>query len=142
MSDYASIQKMIEENEVGFVDLRFTDTRGRWHHMTMHVSAMDEDAFTDGVLFDGSSIAGWKAINDSDMLIVPDLSTAVMDPFTAQPHMIIACDIRDPHTGEAYDRDPRGTARKAEAYVASTGIGDTVMFGPEAEFFMFDDVRF
>ena len=142
MSDYASIQKMIEENEASFIDLRFTDPRGRWQHMTMHINAMDEDAFTDGVLFDGSSIAGWKAINDSDMLIVPDLSTAVMDPFTAQPHMIITCDIRDPHTGEAYDRDPRGTARKAEAYVASSGVGDTVMFGPEAEFFMFDDVRF
>ena len=97
---------------------------------------------TDGLMFDGSSIAGWKAINESDMILSPDISTAVMDPFCADPMMIIFCDITEPSTGQFYSRDPRSTAKKAEAWVKSSGVGDTVFFGPEAEFFVFDDVRF
>jgi glutamine synthetase len=108
----------------------------------MHRSAVDEEALTEGIMFDGSSIAGWKAINDSDMTLAPDLSTAVMDPFAAQPQLVLFCDVSEPATGQPYARDPRSTAKKAEAYLQSTGLGDTAVFGPEAEFFVFDDVRF
>jgi len=142
MTTYADIKKMIEENDVEYVDVRFTDTRGKLQHLAMCAHAMDEDAFNEGIMFDGSSIAGWKAINESDMLLVPDMETAVMDPFTAQPQLIIFCDVKDPITGELYDRDPRGTAKKAEQFVKDGGFGTDVFFGPEAEFFMFDDVRF
>ena len=133
---------MIEENDVEYIDVRFTDPRGKLQHLAMCEHAMDEDAFNEGILFDGSSIAGWKAINESDMLLVPDMDTAVMDPFTAQPQLIIFCDVKDPITGEFYSRDPRGTAKKAEQFVKDSGVGTDVFFGPEAEFFMFDDVRF
>ena len=139
---YADVKKMIDENDVEYIDLRFTDPRGKLQHLSMLASVMDEDAMEEGVMFDGSSIAGWKAINESDMLLKPDLSTAVMDPFAAQPQMILFCDIFDPITGERYDRDPRSTAKKAEEFVKSAGIGTDVFFGPEPEFFMFDDVRF
>ena len=142
MSDAKSVLKMIEENDVQFVDFRFTDPRGKWQHTAQHVSTVDEDMFKDGIMFDGSSIAGWKAINESDMILMPDLSTAVMDPFTAQPQLILFCSIIEPSTGQPYARDPRSAAQKAEAYVKSSGIGDTVFVGPEAEFFIFDDVRF
>jgi len=142
MSDSKKIFEMIKEHDVKYVDYRFTDPRGKWQHLAMHVSAVDEDALTEGIMFDGSSIAGWKAINESDMTLVPDLSTAVMDPFAAQPLLILFCDIAEPSTGQPYDRDPRSTALKAEAYLKSTGIGDTAVVGPEAEFFVFDDVRF
>ena len=142
MSDPKKIFEMIKEHDVKYVDYRFTDPRGKWQHLAMHVSAVDEDALTEGIMFDGSSIAGWKAINESDMTLVPDLSTAVMDPFAAQPLLIVFCDIAEPSTGQPYERDPRSTARKAEAYLKSTGIGDTAVVGPEAEFFVFDDVRF
>ncbi|MGA0236164.1 MAG: type I glutamate--ammonia ligase [Alphaproteobacteria bacterium] len=142
MTTYADIKKMIEENDVEYVDVRFTDPRGKLQHLAMCAHAMDEDAFNEGIMFDGSSIAGWKAINESDMLLVPDMETAVMDPFTAQPQLIIFCDVKDPITGELYERDPRGTAKKAEQLVKDSGIGTDVFFGPEAEFFMFDDVRF
>ncbi|MHA1601100.1 MAG: type I glutamate--ammonia ligase, partial [Alphaproteobacteria bacterium] len=142
MSDPKKIFEMIKEHDVKYVDYRFTDPRGKWQHLAMHVSAVDEDALTEGVMFDGSSIAGWKEINDSDMTLVPDLSTAVMDPFAAQPLLILFCDVADPSTGQPYERDPRSTALKAEAYLKSTGIGDTAVVGPEAEFFVFDDVRF
>ncbi|MAZ03951.1 MAG: type I glutamate--ammonia ligase [Sneathiella sp.] len=138
----ADILKMIKENEVEYVDLRFTDPKGKWQHLAMHVDVVDEDMFEDGVMFDGSSITGWKAINESDMTLMPDNSTAVMDPFAARPTLIVFCDILDPMSGESYERDPRSVAKKAEAYLASTGIGDTAYFGPEAEFFMFDDVQF
>ncbi|MAL79751.1 MAG: type I glutamate--ammonia ligase [Sneathiella sp.] len=138
----ADIFKMIKENEVEYVDLRFTDPKGKWQHLAMHVDVVDEDMFEDGVMFDGSSITGWKAINESDMTLMPDTSTAVMDPFAARPTLVVFCDILDPLSGENYERDPRSVAKKAEAYLASTGIGDTAYFGPEAEFFMFDDVRF
>ncbi len=135
------IQK-IKDQGVRFVDLRFTDPRGKMQHVTMEASLMDADAFADGVMFDGSSIAGWKVINESDMTLMPDPETAHMDPFFAEKTMAIFCDVLEPTTGERYERDPRGIARKAEAYLQSTGIGDKVFFGPEAEFFIFDDVRF
>ena len=142
MSEPSKIIQMIKENDVKYVDLRFTDPRGKWQHLSMCADVMDEEALTEGVMFDGSSIAGWKAINESDMTLMPDLATAVMDPFAAQPLLILFCDIADPTTGQPYDRDPRSTAKKAEAYLKATGIGDTAFFGPEAEFFVFDDVRF
>jgi glutamine synthetase len=142
MPDPTKIFEMIKENDVQYIDYRFTDPRGKWQHLAMHRSAVDEDALVEGVMFDGSSIAGWKAINESDMTLAPDLSTAVMDPFSAQPQLVLFCDINEPATGQPYARDPRSTAKKAEAYLKSTGIGDSAMFGPEAEFFVFDDVRF
>ncbi|PZQ22541.1 MAG: type I glutamate--ammonia ligase [Sphingopyxis macrogoltabida] len=132
----------IKDNDIEWVDLRFTDPKGKWQHLTMCAGVIDEDALEDGLMFDGSSIAGWKAINESDMILKPDLDAVYDDPFSATPMIVIFCDIVEPSTGEGYARDPRTTAKRAEAYVASTGIGDTVYVGPEAEFFMFDDVRF
>jgi len=142
MSTAQDILKDLSDKDVKFVDLRFTDPRGKMQHVTMDVSMIDEDIFADGTMFDGSSIAGWKAINESDMLLMPDPETAHIDPFFAQTTMALFCDILEPSTGEAYNRDPRTTAKKAEAYVKSSGIGDTITMGPEAEFFVFDDVRF
>jgi glutamine synthetase len=142
MSDIKTVLNTINENGVEFVDLRFTDPRGKWQHLSMCAEMMDEDAFTDGIMFDGSSIAGWRSINESDMTLMPDLSTAVMDPFAAQPMLIIYCDIYEPLSGQPYSRDPRSTAKRAEAYLKSTGIGDTAYFGPEPEFFIFDEVRY
>jgi len=142
MSDVNSVLTMIKENEVKYVDFRVTDPRGKWQHVAQHVSTVDEDMLTDGIMFDGSSIAGWTAINESDMNLKPDLSTAVMDPFAAQPQLILVCNVHNPITGEPYDRDPRSTAAKAVSYLNSTGLGDTAVFGPEAEFFVFDDVRY
>lgn len=132
----------IKENDIEWLDLRFTDPKGKWQHLTMCAGVIDEDALEDGLMFDGSSIAGWKAINESDMILMPDLDAVYEDPFSATPMLVVFCDILEPSTGEGYSRDPRTTAKRAEAYVASTGIGDTVYVGPEAEFFMFDDVRF
>tara|TARA_E500000075_G_C6990383_1_gene322670 strand:- start:781 stop:2190 length:1410 start_codon:yes stop_codon:yes gene_type:complete len=142
MPKVSDILKDIKDNDIKFVDLRFTDPKGKLQHVTMDSEKMDDDAFADGVMFDGSSIAGWKAINESDMVLMPDPDTAHADPFFAQSTMAIFCDVLDPISGESYERDPRGIAKKAEAYLKSTGIGDTATFGPEAEFFMFDDVRF
>ena len=142
MASTDDVIKAIKDNDVKYVDLRFTDPRGKMQHVTMEAALMDADAFEDGVMFDGSSIAGWKAINESDMTLMPDKASAHIDPFYAQSTMAIFCSILEPSTGERYDRDPRGTAEKAEAYLQQTGIGDTVYFGPEAEFFIFDDVRF
>jgi len=142
MPKVSDILKEIKDNDIKFVDLRFTDPKGKLQHVTMDSEKMDDDAFADGVMFDGSSIAGWKAINESDMVLMPDPDTAHADPFFAQSTMAIFCDILEPNTGDSYERDPRGIAKKAEAYLKSTGIGDTATFGPEAEFFMFDDVRF
>jgi len=142
MSDASEVLKNIKDNDVKYVDLRFTDPRGKMQHVTMDQSLVDEDMFAEGVMFDGSSIAGWKAINESDMTLMPDPETAVIDPFFAQPTLAIFCDILEPSTGEPYNRDPRTTAKKAIAYLQSTGIGDTAYFGPEAEFFIFDDVRY
>ena len=142
MKTAADVLRSIKDNDIKYVDLRFTDVRGKWQHVTMDQTMVDEDLFSDGTMFDGSSIAGWKAINESDMTLMPDPTTAAMDPFFAAPTLSIVCDVLEPSTGEPYGRDPRGIARKGEAYAASTGIGDTVYFGPEAEFFVFDDVRF
>ena len=136
------VLKKIKDENIQYVDLRFTDPRGKWQHVTFDRSMVDEDLFEDGTMFDGSSIAGWKAINESDMILMPDPATAVMDPFFAQPTLVLICDILEPSTGQPYSRDPRTTAKAAEAYLKSSGIGDTAFFGPEAEFFVFDDVRF
>jgi len=141
MSDAKKVLDLIKENDAQFVDLRFTDPRGKLQHLTQHIDTIDEDSLTEGFMFDGSSIAGWKVINESDMSLVPDLSTAVMDPFMAQPTVQIFCDVLEPSTGQPYDRDPRSISKKALAYLESAGVGDTAYFGPEAEFFMFDDVR-
>ena len=138
----SDVMNMIKEHEIEFVDFRFTDPRGKWHHTAYFVDAIDEDTFEDGIMFDGSSIAGWKAINESDMILMPDTSTAFVDPFAAQPTLIIFCDIIEPSTGQNYTRDPRSTARRAEQYLQYTGLGDAAYFGPELEFFMFDDVRY
>ncbi len=142
MSDAKTVIDKIKEEDVRFVDLRFTDPRGKWQHLAMDAAMMDEDAFADGIMFDGSSIAGWKDINESDMTLMPDPGTAVADPFSAQSSLIIFCDVLEPSTHEAYSRCPRSVAKRAEAYLASTGVGDTAYFGPEAEFFIFDDVRY
>jgi glutamine synthetase len=140
--DVSSVLKMLSDNSVEYVDLRFTDPRGKWQHTAQHISTMGEDAFRDGIMFDGSSIAGWKAINESDMILMPDAASAVMDPFSAKPSMILFCDIIEPSTGQFYARDPRATAKLCEAYVKSSGIGDSVSIGAEAEFFIFDSVTF
>ena len=142
MSDVATVLKQIKDDDVQFVDFRFTDPRGKWHHMAQAVRTVDEAMFADGIMFDGSSIAGWKDIHQSDMILIPDPASAEMDPFAAQPTMIVVCDVIEPSTGQAYARCPRSSAKRAEAYLAYSGIGDTAYFGPEAEFFVFDDVRF
>ena len=143
MANSASdILKRIKDEEIEWIDLRFTDPKGKWQHLTMVASIMGEDEWTDGLMFDGSSIEGWKAINESDMTLMPDLDAVYTDPFSATPMLIVFCDIVEPATGEGYARDPRTTAKRAEAYLKETGIGDTVYVGPEAEFFMFDNVQF
>ena len=142
MTTAADVLKKIKDEDIKFLDLRFTDPRGKLQHVTMDCTYVDEDMFSEGVMFDGSSIAGWKAINESDMTLMLDPSTAHLDPFFAHSTMVVLCDILDPISGEGYNRDPRSTAKKAEAYVKASGIGDTIFFGPEPEFFVFDDVRF
>ena len=139
MSD--KLLKKIKDEEIKFVDLRFTDPKGKMQHVTFHSDLVDEDLFKDGTMFDGSSIGGWKDINESDMVLLPDAETAQMDPFYQQDTLAVFCDILEPDTGESYNRDPRGTAKAAEAYMRSAKVGDDVFFGPEAEFFVFDDVR-
>jgi len=141
MSDASKLLKKIKDEDIKFVDLRFTDPRGKMQHVTFHSDLVDEDLFTDGTMFDGSSISGWKDINESDMVLLPDAGTAKMDPFFQQDTLSVFCDVLEPDTGEAYNRDPRGTAKAAEAYMRSAKVGDDVYFGPEAEFFVFDDVR-
>ena len=142
MSDTSSIMEMIKENDIRFVDLRFTDPRGKWQHLTQAIVTVDEDSLKEGFMFDGSSIAGWKAINESDMCLMPDLTTATIDPFFAQATLVLVCDVLEPTTGKPYNRDPRSTAKAAVEYMSNQGIGDTAFFGPEAEFFVFDDVKF
>ena len=142
MTTARDVLKLIKEQEVKYVDLRFTDPRGKWQHVTFDTALVDEEVFAEGLMFDGSSIAGWKVIHESDMTLMPDPNTATIDPFFAQTTLSIVCDVLEPTTGEAYGRDPRSVAKKAETYLKQTKIGDTVMFGPEAEFFVFDDVRF
>ena len=133
---------LCREKDVKAVDLRFMDFPGLWQHFTIPVSKLDEDVFEDGLGFDGSSIRGWQAINESDMLVVPQPETAFLDPFTDLPTLVMICNIQDPITREDYTRDPRNVARKSVNYLKSTGIADTCFIGPEAEFFIFDDVRF
>lgn len=135
------VLKMIEENDVKFVDFRFCDTRGKEQHVTFPAHTIDEDTFEEGNMFDGSSVAGWKGINESDMILMPDPATAVMDPFFDDNTLILRCDIIEPNNMQGYERDPRSIAKRAEAYLQSTGIADTAFFGPENEFFIFDDVR-
>ena len=137
----ADVMKMVKDNEVKFADFRFTDTRGKEQHVTVPVSHFDEDKFTSGHAFDGSSIAGWKGIEASDMLLMPDPSSAVIDPFFEEPTINLTCDVLEPADGKPYDRDPRSIAKKAEAYLKASGLGDTAYFGPEPEFFIFDDVK-
>jgi glutamine synthetase len=137
----AKVLKMMKDNEVKFVDLRFTDSRGKEQHVTLPSSEINNAFFKDGKMFDGSSIAGWKGIHESDMVLMPDAETAVMDPFTDEPNMILRCDILEPSTMKGYERDPRSVARRAEEYLKSTGIADSALFGPENEFFILDDVR-
>jgi len=142
MASAKDVLKRIKDEEIEWVDVRFTDPKGVWHHLTMCSSVIDEDALEDGLMFDGSSIEGWKAINESDMILRPDLDAVYIDPFSATPMLIVICDIVEPADGSLYARDPRSTAKRAEAYLQSTGLGDTVYIGPEPEFFMFDDVKF
>ena len=136
-----NLMKIMKDEDVQFVDLRFTDPRGKMQHVSFHKDMVDASFFEDGQMFDGSSVAGWKAINESDMLLKPDVGSALIDPFFQQTTLAVMCDVLDPISGQAYNRDPRTTAKKAEAYVKASGVGDTVFFGPEAEFFVFDDVR-
>lgn len=142
MSDIDNALKTMRAEEVAFVDMRFTDPRGKLQHVTMMADQVDEDFFEEGFMFDGSSIAGWKSIEVSDMKMMPDAASIYIDPFYAEKTACIHCSIVEPDTGEPYQRDPRSTAEKAEAFLMSTGIGDTAYFGPEAEFFIFDDVRY
>jgi len=141
MTTSADVLNMLKETEAKFVDLRFADTKGKEQHVTVPASTIDEDFFEEGKMFDGSSIAGWKGINESDMILMPDADTAVMDVFTEDATVNIRCDVYEPATMQGYNRCPRMTARRAEEYLASTGIADTAYFGPENEFFIFDDVK-
>src|SRR5438067_7190585 len=134
------VLKLIKDKEVKFVDLRFTDTRGKEQHVTVPVKYFGKDKFETGHAFDGSSIAGWKGIQASDMLLMPDASSARMDPFTDEPVLNLTCDVYEPMDGKPYDRDPRSIAKRAETYLKSTGLGDVSYFGPEPEFFIFDRV--
>lgn len=141
MGDFDSVTNMIRENNIKFVDLRFTDTRGKEQHVSIPASVCDDELFSHGKMFDGSSIAGWKGISESDMVLMPDLDTVVVDPFYEEPTLNIRCDILEPITYQGYERDPRSVAKRAEQYLKSTGIADTAFFGPEPEFFILDDVR-
>ncbi|MCP4840595.1 MAG: glutamine synthetase, partial [Halieaceae bacterium] len=133
--------KLIKDNEARWVDLRFTDTRGKEQHVTIPSKEVNEDFFEGGKMFDGSSIAGWKGINESDMILMPDDATSILDPFTDEATVILRCDIVEPTTMQGYERDPRSVAKRAEDFLKSTGLGDTAFFGNEPEFFVFDDVK-
>ncbi|MCJ8139285.1 type I glutamate--ammonia ligase [Falsirhodobacter halotolerans] len=136
------VLSLMQDEEVEYVDIRFTDPKGKLQHVTLVADLVDEDFFEEGFMFDGSSIAGWKSIDQSDMKLMPDPESVYVDPFYAEKTLCVHCNVVEPDTGEAYDRDPRGTAVKAEAYLKSSGIGDAFYCGPEAEFFIFDDVRY
>ena len=142
MSAVKKALELMKAEEVEYVDVRFTDPRGKLQHVTVVADLVDEDFFEEGFMFDGSSIAGWKSIDQSDMKLIPDASSVYIDPFYAEKTLCVHCDVVEPDTGEAYDRCPRQVAHKAEAYLKSSGIGDAAFFGPEAEFFIFDDVRY
>ncbi len=141
IKNHADFKKVVTEHDIQFVGFEFTDPRGKLQHTDQHISTMDKDLFENGIMIDGSSIAGWKAINESDMNLVPDWSRCFLDPFSAQPTLKVFCIIKDPSSKEDYNRCPRNIAIKAESYVKTTGFGDTAYFGPEAEFFIFDDVK-
>src|SRR5471030_735890 len=142
MKTAKDVLKFIKDHDVKYADFRFTDPRGKWQHVTFDISMIEEETFSEGQMFDGSSIAGWKAINESDMCLMPDPVSVSIDPFFAETTLVLVCDVLEPTTGEPYNRDPRGISKRAEAMVKSMGVGDSVFFGPEAEFFVFDDVRF
>ena len=137
----AEVLKIIQEKKVQFIDFRFTDSRGKEQHVSVPSTVVDADTFEEGKMFDGSSIAGWKGINESDMILMPDPASAVVDPFLQDTTLLLRCDVIEPDTMQGYDRDPRSIAKRAEAHLNSTGIGDSAYFGPEAEFFVFDSVR-
>ena len=137
----ANVLKMIKDQDIQFVDFRFTDTKGKEQHVSVPAAMADEDMFDEGKMFDGSSIAGWKGIQESDMILLPDANSAVIDPFLQDTTLLLRCDVIEPTTMQGYDRDPRTIAKRGEAYLKSTGIGDAAYFGPEAEFFIFDSVR-
>src|SRR5699024_5487806 len=141
MSMANKVLQLIQESGAKWVDFRFTDTKGKEQHVTYPADTIDEDTFEDGKMFDGSSIAGWKGIEASDMILRPDAETCFLDPFFAEATVVVTCDVIEPSTGQGYDRDPRSIARRAEEYLKSTGIGDTAFFGPEPEFFVFDEVK-
>ncbi len=138
----AGIFELVRNNDIKFIDFRFTDYRGKWLHITHCADAVGEEELKNGVAFDGSSVPAWKEINESDMILIPQLDTAFVDPFTTLPTLVLICDVIEPKTGEGYDRDPRNTAKLAEQYLQSTGIGDAAYFGPEPEFFVFDNVQY
>jgi glutamine synthetase len=135
------VMKMIKDNEVKFVDFRFTDTHGKEQHVSVPAHTVDESKFKEGQMFDGSSIAGWKDINESDMILMPDTSACVMDPFTQESTLIVRCDIIEPNDMKGYEKDPRSIAKRAEQYMQDSGVGDTAYFGNENEFFVFDSVQ-
>ena len=137
----AEVLKIIQEKKVQFIDFRFTDSRGKEQHVSVPSTVVSSDTFEEGKMFDGSSIAGWKGINESDMILMPDPVSAVVDPFMQDTTLLLRCDVIEPDTMQGYDRDPRSIAKRAEAHLNSTGIGDSAYFGPEAEFFVFDSVR-
>ncbi len=137
----AEVLQMVQDEAVRFIDFRFTDTLGRWHHLSVPVSHFDEDKFSEGLAFDGSSMPGWKGVEASDMLLMPDANSAFIDPFVDEITLVLICDVVEPADGKAYERDPRSIAKRAEAYLKQSGLGDTAYFGPEPEFFLFDSVR-
>jgi glutamine synthetase len=139
--DKKSLQKLIDEKGIQYIDFRFTDPLGTWHHFSHHINTFEMDVFEEGVGFDGSSIRCFQSIEASDMILIPDIETAFVDPFFADPTLVLICDIQDPITGQKYDKDPRYVAKKAEEFVKSSGVGDSIFFGAEAEFFLFNDVR-
>ncbi|HEY9805351.1 MAG TPA: glutamine synthetase beta-grasp domain-containing protein, partial [Candidatus Obscuribacterales bacterium] len=136
MATAQDILNLIKEKQIKMIDLKFIDMPGTWQHLTLYYDQIDESSFTDGVAFDGSSIRGWKAINESDMMMVPDPNTAWIDPFMAEPTLSLICSIKEPRTGDFYSRCPRTIAQKAIDYLTATGLGDTAFLGPEAEFFI------
>ena len=142
MADVKALMQFIKDNGVKILDLRFTDLPGLWHHVSYPIEMLTESSLEEGFGMDGSSIRGWAAINESDMLLIPDPSFFMLDPFTEAPTLVMICDVVDPVTKQRYDRDPRYIAKKAEMFVTSTGLADTAFFGAEAEFFIFDNIRF
>lgn len=142
MASHKAFFDKVKEHKIEFVDLRFTDPRGVLHHLTQHISTIDEESLDEGFMIDGSSIAGWKPINESDMVLKVDSSTAVLDPFTAYPTLNVYCDVHDPVLKQPYDRDPRSIAKAAEKYIQDSGMADKAFFGPEAEFFLFDSITY